>query len=155
VTAEANAPLPLMHDQEADYLLSSLDRLSGREPELVQLFYSLFFERHPEVTKLFGTHSLSEQEEMVRETLVSIMAYIENEPWLQTNLDAMGRSHAQYGVEDDMYDWMVECMLDAVEQILGADGRNEYNLAWRNALRYLTDVMRAAGASASNPSNEH
>jgi len=83
------------------------------------------------------------------------MAYIENEPWLQTNLDAMGRSHAQYGVEDHMYDWMVECMLDAVEQILGADGRNEYNLAWRNALRYLTDVMRAAGASASNPSNEH
>ncbi len=149
MTAEASTALQLVQDQEADHLLASLERLSGREPELVQQFYALFFERHPEVTKLFGKHSLSEQEEMVRETLVSIVAYIENEPWLQTNLDAMGKSHAEYGVEDHMYDWMVECMLDALERLLGADCRDEYDPAWRNALCYLTDVMRAAGARAS------
>jgi hemoglobin-like flavoprotein len=151
VTAETRATPPPLQDQEADHLLASLERLSGREPELVEQFYALFFQRHPEVTKLFGEHSLSEQEEMVRETLVSIVAYIENEPWLQTNLDAMGKSHAEYGVEDPMYDWMVECMLDALERILGEDWREDYARAWRNALRYLTDVMRAAGTPASQP----
>lgn len=151
MTAEASAALRLVQDEEADHLLASLERLSGRESELVQQFYALFFERHPEVTKLFGKHSLSEQEEMVRETLVSMVALIENEPWLQTNLEAMGKSHAEYGVEDRMYDWMVECMLDALERILGADGRDQYAPAWRSALGYLTDVMRAAGARASEP----
>ncbi len=152
MTAEASAALRLVQDEEADHLLASLERLSGRESELVQQFYALFFERHPEVTKLFGKHSLSEQEEMVRETLVSMVALIENEPWLQTNLEAMGKSHAEYGVEDRMYDWMVECMLDAVERILGAECRDEYHPAWRTALDHLTDVMRAAGARASAPS---
>ncbi len=133
-------------DQAADPLLASLERLSGREPELVQQFYALFFERHPEVTKLFGEHSLSEQEEMVQETFVSLVAAVENEPWLQTNLEAMGKSHAEYGVEDHMYEWMVECMLDALERILGVGCRDEYLPAWRNALLHITDVMRVAGA---------
>ena len=148
MTAEASASLQLVQDEEADHLLASLERLSGRESELVQQFYTLFFERHPEVTPLFGKHSVSEQEEMVRETLVSMVALVENEPWLQTNLEAMGKSHAEYGVEDRMYDWMVECMLDAVERILGADCRDQYVSAWRSALGYLTDVMRAAGGRA-------
>jgi hemoglobin-like flavoprotein len=148
VTAEAGVTLCPEQGEEADHLLASLARLSGHEPELVKQFYALFFERHPEVTKLFGEHSLSEQEEMVRETLVSMVAYVEREPWLQTNLEAMGKSHAEYGVEDRMYDWMVECMLDAVERILGADCRDEYVPAWRRALGHLTGVMRAAGAGA-------
>ncbi len=104
MTAGASADLRPVQDDEADHLLESLERLSGREPELVRQFYALFFERHPEVTKLFGEHSLSEQEEMVRETLVSIVAHVEKEPWLQTNLEAMGKSHAEYGVEDRMDD---------------------------------------------------
>jgi hemoglobin-like flavoprotein len=151
VTAEGGVALPAEQDEqdrEADQLLASLDRLSGHEPKLAQHFYTLFFEHRPEVTKLFGEHSLSEQEEMVRETLVSMVAYVEKEPWLQTNLEAMGKSHAEYGVEDRMYDWMVECMLDAVEQILGADCRDEYRPAWRSTLDHLTGVMRAAGPSA-------
>jgi hemoglobin-like flavoprotein len=152
VNAEPGVALRPEQGEEADPLLASLDRLSGHEPELVQHFYALFFERHPEVTKLFGEHSLSEQEEMVRETLVSMLAYVEQEPWLQTNLEAMGKSHAEYGVEDRMYEWMVECMLDAVERILGAECRDEYHPAWRTALGHLTSVMRAAGARASGPS---
>ena len=148
MTAEPGAALLLAQDEEAEHLLASLDRLSGHEPQLVEQFYALFFERHPRVTELFGKHSLSEQEEMVRETLVSVLGYVENEPWLHTNLEAMGKSHAEYGVEDCMYDWMVECMLDALERVSGADWSDEYASAWRSALGHLTDVMRAAGARA-------
>ncbi len=153
MTAGDSVPLALVQNHEADHLLASLERLSGREPEFVDQFYSLFFKRHPEVTKLFGNHSLSEQEEMVRETLVSLVAHVEKEPWLQTNLEAMGKSHAKYGVEDRMYDWMVECMLGALERVLGEDCRDEYYSAWRSALGYLTGVMRAAGARDSEPSD--
>lgn len=154
MTAEASSALRLAHDDEAEHLLASLERLSGREPQLVEQFYLLFFERHPEVTELFGKHSLSEQEEMLRETLVSVVAYVEQEPWLRTNLEAMGTSHFEYGVEDRMYDWMVDSMLDALERVSGADWREAYEAAWRSALGHVTDVMRAAGARASEQSAE-
>jgi hypothetical protein len=39
-------------------------------------------------------------------------------------------------------------MLAALERVLGADWREEYEPAWRGALGHLTDVMRAAGARA-------
>ena len=151
MTAKVSTARHPGQEQAADPLLASLERLSGREPELVQQFYALFFQGHPEVRRLFGAHSLLEQEEMVRETLVSIVAYAENEPWLQANLEAMGKSHAEYGVEDPMYDWMVECMLEALGGILGEECRDEYDPAWRRALDHRTGVMRAAGAPASKP----
>ncbi|MCP5055496.1 MAG: globin [bacterium] len=74
------------------------------------------------------------------------MAWVEQEPWLQTNLEAMGNSHSEYGVEDRAYDWMVECMPDALEQVPGAKWCDEYEPAWCSTLGHLTDVMRAAGA---------
>ena len=144
--AGAGAAPRLVQEEEAELLCESLERLSSREPVLVTRFYELFFERHPEVRALFGEHGLSEREEMMRETLVSVVAYIEREPWLEINLEAMGKSHAEYGVEAPMYDWFVDCMLDALEQVSGADWRVEYDPAWRSALGFLTDVMRAAGA---------
>ncbi|MCP5070455.1 MAG: globin [bacterium] len=146
MTALPGAASRVVEDEEAERLLESMDVLSGHETQLVKEFYALFFERHPEVTELFGEHSLSEQEEMVRETLISVVAWLEREPWLQTNLEAMGKSHSEYGVEDRMYDWMVECMLDALERVSGAKWRDEYEPAWRSARGHLTDVRRAAGA---------
>ncbi|MCP4007678.1 MAG: hypothetical protein GY725_26145 [bacterium] len=152
MTPEASAAPPLVQDEEAEHLIDSMDQLSGRETKLVEEFYALFFERHPQVTELFGKHSLSEQEEMVRETLVSVVAWIEQEPWLQTNLEAMGKSHHDYGVEDRMYDWMVECMLDALGRVCGEGWRDGHARAWRSALGHLTDVMRAAGAELEETS---
>ena len=148
MSAGRGAAPRLAQEEEAELLCEGLEGLSGREPLLVARFYELFFERHPEVRGLFGVHGLSEQEEMVRETLVSVVAYIEREPWLEINLEAMGKSHSEYGVEAPMYDWFVECMLDALKQVSGTGWRVDYDPAWRSALGLLTDIMRAAGARA-------
>jgi hemoglobin-like flavoprotein len=114
---------------------------------LVLRFYSLFFARHPEVCELFGEHAVSEREEMIRETLASVVAYLEDEPWLEGNLEAMGRSHAEYGVEGPMYDAFVLCMLDSLEEVAGPCWVPGCREAWRAALLRLADSMRCAGAA--------
>ena len=132
-----------------DLLMASLERLSGRESRLVERFYELFFARHPQVCELFGEHGISEREEMIRETFASVLAHLEGEPWLADNLEAMGKSHGEYGVEGPMYDWFVDCMLDTLEEVQGDDWNSEHREAWRAELEYLTDAMRRAGDLAS------
>lgn len=137
-------------DRVADaILLESLAELAGRESRLQEAFYALFFQRHPEVRELFGEHSLSEQEEMIRETLTSVLALLEGEPWLAGNLDAMGRSHAEYGVEDWMYDAFLACMLDALEAVAGDGWDAAQRDAWSHALERVTRLMRQAGRPAT------
>jgi hemoglobin-like flavoprotein len=125
-------------------LTASLERLAGRETEIVDGFYALFFERHPTVRGLFGEHGINEREEMIRETLASVLAHVDGEPWLDDNLEAMGRSHAEYGVEGPMYDWYVESMLETLEQVDQDDWEHGCREEWRSALDRLTTTMRSA-----------
>lgn len=131
-----------------DLLLEMLEALSGREAELVERFYERFFERHPELRELFGEHGVSEREEMIRETLASVLAWLEDEPWLDDNLEAMGKSHAEYGVEGQMYPWFVDTMIDTLEEIAGPTWTPRCREAWREGLERLTTTMRRAGESA-------
>jgi hemoglobin-like flavoprotein len=136
---------------DAALLLASLESLSGREEEIALRFYPLFFERHPEVRELFGEHGVSEREEMIRETLASVLAHVDGEPWLVENLEAMGRSHGEYGVEPAMYDAYVACLLDVLEEAAGPDWTPGCSEAWRAALESVTAVMRQAGGPVSRP----
>lgn len=122
--------------------------MHGRESQILERFYDRFFARHPEVSELFGEHSVNEREEMLRETLASVVANLHGEPWLKDNLEAMGKSHAEYGVEWAMYGWYVETMLDTLEEVAGTDWKTGCRTAWRNALERLTDTMRLAGTRA-------
>jgi hemoglobin-like flavoprotein len=135
-------------DRENALLTASLERIEGRETEIVDRFYALFFARHPAVRGLFGEHGINEREEMIRETLASVVAHVEDEPWLDDNLEAMGRSHAEYGVEGPMYDWYVESMLETLEQVDRMDWEHDCRQAWRSALERLSTTMRAATTPA-------
>jgi len=127
-------------------LAASLETFCGREARLVERFYALFFGRHPDVRALFGEHGISEREEMIRETLASVLALALAEPWLGENLTAMGRSHAEYGVEGPMYDAFVDCMLDALEDVAGPDWAPGSREAWHGALGQITETMRRAAS---------
>jgi hemoglobin-like flavoprotein len=131
--------------EDAVLLGESLEALAGREPEIVEHFYDLFFERHPDVRPLFGEHSISEREEMVRETLSSVLADADEEPWLDENLVAMGRSHAEYGVEARSYPDFVAAMLDTLDHLEVPGWDSGIRAAWERALVRITDVMRQAG----------
>jgi hemoglobin-like flavoprotein len=131
-----------------DLITASLETLHGRESALLERFYELFFSSHPEVCELFGEHGINEREEMLRETLSSVVAAMQEEPWLDENLAAMGRSHAEYGVEGPMYDWYVDTMLEALEEVSGPDWNPECRGPRRAALERLTRSMRHAGETA-------
>jgi len=128
-------------------LVEALEALSAHEKKLTEDLYPRFFARRPDAQPLFGVHALAEREEMVRETLRSLYALSEGESWLVTNLEALGRSHAEYGVTSDMYADFVDSFVEVAPGGLEAAQRD----ALRLGLERITDVMREAGEAATRP----
>lgn len=128
-------------------LVEALEALSVHEKKLSEDLYPHFFARRPDAQPLFGVHALAEREEMVRETLRSLFALAEGESWLVTNLEALGRSHAEYGVTSDMYADFVDAFVEVAPGGLEAAQR----AALRQGLERITDVMREAGEIAARP----
>ena len=148
LAGSAASPAQFVSPQDARLLLESLESLHGLESRLVEACFDLFFARHPDVRPLFGEHGLSEREEMMRETLVSVLGHVEGEPWLEENLEAMGKSHAEYGVEGRSYTDFVAVLLDSLEAMAPPGWSPATKAAWRRALDRITDTMRRAGDAA-------
>jgi len=125
------------------------------ESRFSERFYEIFFEARPDALPLFGLHSITEQEEMIRETFRSLLAWAEHQPWLESNLDALGKSHWEYGVSADMYDSFVETMLECGRELVGDSLDDARLLAMRIGLEAVVQPMREAGnAAAKNAAND-
>jgi hypothetical protein len=126
-------------------LVEALEALAVHEKKLAEDLYPHFFARRPDAVPLFGVHAIAEREEMVRETLRSLYALAEGEPWLTANLEALGRSHAEYGVTSDMYGDFVDVFVEVASRGLEPRARE----ALRQGLTRITDVMRDAGEASA------
>lgn len=130
---------------EAADLIALLETLASREAWITERLYPLFFERRPDARSLFGVHAIAEREEMIRETLRSLLALAEGEAWLAANLEALGRSHCEYGVTGDMYGDFVDVFVEVAADGLDAAPRD----VLRRGLTRICDGMRRAGDRAA------
>ena len=126
-----------------------LDELAEHEKSFTERFYDIFFDRRPDARPLFGVHAIAEREEMMRETFHSLHAWLEQEPWLEGNLTALGRSHWEYGVTADMYDSFVDAMIECGREVLGDFVDDEKARVFRTALEAVAEPMRCAGDRAA------
>jgi hypothetical protein len=127
-------------------LLEVLETLAAQEGKLTEALYPLFFERRPDAKPLFGVHAIAEREEMIRETLRSLLALAEGESWLAGNLEALGRSHFEYGVTGDMYGDFVDAFVEVAAPGLDEAKRE----VLRRGLARIADSMRRAGDEAAH-----
>lgn len=127
-------------------LRSSFAMVIDREPEITRNFYQLLFERYPSVRPLFSSTDMRKQEKMLAQALAAVLEHIENGDWLADHLVALGAKHVEYGVTDNMYDWVGECLLDALADAAGAAWTTELDDAWSDALEAVSDLM-LTGAS--------
>lgn len=132
-------------------VLDVLERLSerGLEQALCERFYPRFFADCPEAVPLFGVHAIAEREEMVQETLRSLLARCEDASWLDENLRALGASHAEYGVAAEMYPIYVSSFLATLREILGEELCGPTETALRGLLAGICGVMCEAGEQAA------
>jgi hemoglobin-like flavoprotein len=132
---------------DAQALRESFQIIAERAPKVTARFYEILFERYPQARQLFGRNSQQKQEEMLTRALVAVLDHLEDAGWLQGTLSALGARHFDYGVTDDMYGWVGECLLATLAEVAGNAWTPRVELAWREAYAAISQLMMA-GARA-------
>ena len=143
------ATSPALEAIDPPALLRALELFATHEAQITQRLYVIFFDRRPNARELFGAHSIGEREEMLCEMLRSLYALYAGEVWLEGNLLALGKSHCEYGVTEDMYASFSDCLIDGGQDVLGDEFDEAAVDSLRAAMARITKKMKAGSKNGS------
>ncbi|MCB9744037.1 MAG: flavohemoprotein [Alphaproteobacteria bacterium] len=130
-------------------LRDSFALVLDRDPNITARFYGIFWDRYPQVKPLFGqSHDHSKQQEMLAGVLVAAVENLEDTAWLQQNLHALGYRHEGYGVTEEMYPWVGECLIAAMSEAVGDDWTEEMTANWAAVYGVMTELAVAGHLAA-------
>jgi hemoglobin-like flavoprotein len=128
-------------------LRQSFEVVATANPSFVSRFYEILFERYPQTRPLFPQNGMPRQAEMLTQALVAVLDHLEDAPWLQDTLGALGAKHVGYGVTREMYDWVGASLLATLGEVAGPAWTPELQGAWAEAYGAIVSLMLArAGA---------
>ena len=130
-------------------LKTSFEMLRPKAQVLVDRFYALLFDRYPSVKPLFAHTVMPEQKGKLIQALAFVVANLERPEALREALAAMGQRHRGYGVTDEQYEAVGECLLEAMGEVAGPAWTPELRQAWTGAYGAVAHLMRSKPAAAT------
>lgn len=124
-------------------LRQSFEVVATANPQFVTRFYEVLFERYPQTRPLFPQNGMARQAEMLTQALVAVLDHLEDAPWLQDTLGALGAKHVGYGVTREMYDWVGASLLATLAEVAGSAWTPELQAAWTEAYGAIVSLMLA------------
>jgi hemoglobin-like flavoprotein len=129
-------------------LTESLTWSAEHDALITRRFYEILFARYPQVQPLFGSRARDAQAKMLQEAIVAALDHIEDATWLTSTLGALGAKHVGYGVTDEMYGWVGECLIAALAEQCGDRWTTAHADAWARTYGALTDLALAGARTA-------
>ncbi len=127
----------------------SWDKVRPMADAAAQLFYTRLFAIDPSTQPLF-TGDIQEQRRKLMQMLGVVVQGLSKPETILPAIQALGRRHVNYAVQDRHYDSVGAALLWALEQGLGPDFTPETREAWTAAYTLLASIMKdAAHQSAS------
>ncbi len=114
-----------------------------------EMFYRRLFELDPELQPLFGSTDMAAQRKKLIQSLSLVINSLSDPEPLIAYLEALGRRHVDYGVEDRHYDTVEAALLWTLEQILGETWNEAVRDAWSDAYGLVAGVMKSASVRAA------
>jgi hemoglobin-like flavoprotein len=121
-------------------LRTSYKAVRLRELDFARIFYAKLFEAAPGVRSMFPA-DLELQSRKLTMALDTIVANLENPETNSHLLAEMGRRHAGYGARPEHYHLVIETMIAAMREVLGANADERVLDEWRMALRLIGKQM--------------
>ncbi len=134
---------------DAEALRDSLALVASREPAITKRFYEILFERYPAARPLFSHNAPERQQKMLQDAIVAVVDHVEDASWLQETLSAMGAKHVEYGVTEEMYPWVGECLLATLAEIAKDAWTPRVERAWTDAYGAISGLMLAGAKRAA------
>jgi hemoglobin-like flavoprotein len=130
-------------------LRTSFDLVVEKAPDLTARFYVNLFALYPQTKHMFTPSRQKEQENMLTQALVAVLDHLEDAPWLATTLRGLGARHVNYGVSDEMYDWVGHSLLVTLEEVAGDAWSDELKEAWSAAFGAISGLMKEGARAAA------
>jgi len=130
-------------------LRSSFQLVVDREPLVLERFYEVLFERHPQARPLFGRNSRKAQAQMPTQALVSVPDQIEAPEWPAETPGPMGPQPGRSGVTDGMYDWVGDALLVTLAEVADDAWTPEVAADWAEAYGAIASLMKQGAARAA------
>lgn len=111
------------------------------------LFYGRLFELDPSLRPLFKG-DMAEQGRKLMNMLAAAAMGLDRLDSIVGEVQALGRRHVAYGVQDAHYDTVGAALLWTLEQGLGDAFTPQVKAAWAEAYTLLADTMKQAAADA-------
>jgi hemoglobin-like flavoprotein len=127
-------------------LRQSFELVLERNPTVTTRFYEILFERYATTRALFRRNAKQVQEAMLAKALVAVMDHLEDAPWLEQTLGALGARHVDYGVTPEMYDWVGDALLSTLAEVAGSDWTPALASNWGEAYGVIVSLMRKGEA---------
>jgi hemoglobin-like flavoprotein len=124
-------------------LRQSFEVVATANPQFITRFYEILFERYPQTRPLFPPNGMARQAEMLTQALVAVLDHLEDAPWLQGTLGALGAKHVGYGVTREMYDWVGASLLATLAEVAGSAWTPDLQAAWSEAYGAIVSLMLA------------
>jgi cytochrome P450/hemoglobin-like flavoprotein len=139
--------------EDREVLAEHLHLIGEREPHIAERVYERLFQGHPQLRELFGAHAAVVQQDMLNETLVGAVDTLEGMAWLESNLQLHGAMHVEFEVDDEMYGWWTEAILEVLAEVSGADWSPLLARLWRERMDHLCSLMREGARQAGATSD--
>jgi nitric oxide dioxygenase len=132
-----------MSPEHVALVKGSFSKVVPIAPQAAELFYGRLFEIAPEVKPLFQG-DMREQGRKLMAAIGMVVNSLERLDGLVPTVQAMGKRHAAYGVQDAHYGQVAEALLWTLEKGLGDAFTPATRQAWTEAYTVLADTMKAA-----------
>ncbi|KAM3568169.1 hypothetical protein VYU27_009705 [Nannochloropsis oceanica] len=165
-TSSAVPALPVLSAETKATIKSTAPLLASHGPTITQAFYPLLFSRYPSVKQLFNKRNQApeadgsppRQPQALANAVWAYAANIDNLGALSAAISLIAHKHASLHVLPEHYPMVGECLLAAIEQVLGKEVATEGVLsAWGQAYGFLAAVFIQTedGLRAKNARKRH
>jgi hemoglobin-like flavoprotein len=127
--------------RECELVQASFAEIEPISNKVATLFYARLFQLNPLLRSLFKS-DMEQQGLKFMETLAVAVVGLEDLDAIAPLVQALGRSHAAYGVQERDYETAREALMWALGEALGPAFESELRDAWRAAFEALSGAMR-------------
>ena len=138
-----------MTPEQIALVQTSFERVAPNAEAVAALFYDRLFVLDPAARRLFKG-DMREQGRKLMAMLTVVVRGLTRLDQLVPAVEALGRRHATYGVQDSQYATVGSALLWTLEQGLGPDFTPETREAWATAYGVLATTMQEAAARAAS-----
>ena len=137
-----------MTPNQVQLMRSSWAAVEPIADEAATMFYGRLFEIDPPIAALFAHTDMERQRKLLMQTIAVVVKNADRLDQVIPAVQALGRRHAGYGVEDHDYATVGAALLWTFEQGLGDAFTPETREAWATAYGTLASVMIEASREA-------